>query len=412
MDLLRHLAAACLALTLPFSAGAAEPAIEVEYRYDGAGNDPLHSAFIDIDDNVILAGAHGNTNTATANISFVSKLDPYGRELWSRTLPANNPTNIAVQSDRNGIVIAAYDSATEFGSFSVFDPSGNVIGGATLPALAYWMERTLAIRVGRDETFVMARSTQVLRYAYDGSLLWGRSFSTVPNSYLRQIALTDSGTTYAVGNAYIGALGGTYPIVSAISPEGAELWSHVGSQPAVGYAVREDSSGNAIVAAQSSAGIILSTYSPAGIQLATTTLTFGGPDTFINIDLDETDNIYLLTISANSYVVSKLDSSHTVLWSKPLDVVARSLDVDPLGHFAISGSLKSSNFYTQKAVALSFDADGNEIWRHAMPNNSMGRFAAIRRTGEIYAGGQTLNGYDGAAYLHRYRACGCTTCAQ
>lgn len=407
MSLARFAGGLLLAAVLPITAFAVQPNTEVEYLYSSPGDDPLNSAVIDVDGNLVIAGARPNNAGATANSYYVAKYDTYGRELWNTSF-SNGGSKIEIKVDRDGTIVAALGGG-EFGALEIFDADGNDLLHVPAAGLAYWLTPTLRIELGPNQSIYMGRADGVLRYDYSGNLLWSRPFSGT----VYDIGLGPDGNFYAVGVTWNAAQSTNNARVTSFDGNGNLRWTQTYGTGASASHLRFDSNGELLVFGTENADLTMRKFTLDGVLLGSASYDFGIPESVVGVDLDENDNAYVLSKAANNIVTSKLDTNGTLQWSNVLapssDNYPGAIDVDPLGNVAIVGS-SGFNFWSQVMRTVAYDTDGNELWTKQYTTTSLGKFVQIGRTGEVYAGGQEIHYPVGDVFVQRLRLCPCTQC--
>jgi len=100
--------------------------------------------------------------------------------------------------------------------------------------------------------------------------------------------------------------------------------------------------------------------------------------------VDSTGNLYFVSFTAGTYLISKVDSSGNEVWSKSYatqsSVSHPFFDLDGQGNLVLTGYFSDRQTGTSPGVITKFDADGNLLWTKRIsgsnPNGIAGNFAS------------------------------------
>ena len=412
-------------LAIPFAVGAVEPNTELDVRFDDGGGEPLHSAAMDIEGNIILSAGRGNSSGATSNSYYVAKFDSFGREQWRRTYTPGTASwfgqssNITV--DRDGNIFMVISQSYNFGGIVKYDRDGNeqVLSlGQGVPSS--W-EHRVGVELDADGNIYLRAANYLQKFDPAGNQLWNRRFFVHWASWVRDIKVDAAGNVYAVGRGWNSATSSNDAIIAKYDTDGNELWSdrYYSGGNSEAKAMRFDSSGNIVVFGHGMFGaasndLLTLRYDPAGNQLAVNNYDYGGSDVASDFELDEQDNVYVLGENSNDFLTAKYAPNGQELWSQRLDDSRddrpMAIDVDVFGNVAVTGS-GGYNHYGQQMITIAYDTDGVELWRKKeSTGNSFGTWVGFGRTGGVHAAGWTLPNSSGDAVVYRYRLCPCTSC--
>lgn len=422
---IRRFAAALVAAALPIAALAVEPNTELHVVYSSAGGDPLTSAAIDIEGNLILNGARGNSSGPTSNSYYLAKYDSFGRELWTRSYSSGQGSYFgplsSIETNRNGDIFMVLSESYVFGRIVRFDRDGNqqvLTPGESVP---YNWEHGVGLALAEDGSIYMRAANTVRRYDANGALLWSKRLATHNASWVRDLKVDAAGNAYAVGKSWSTPTN-TYDLyVAKFDASGNELWNYryFNGNFSEGFKLRLDSSGDVVAlgqgtTAQGDIDVVIVRLAPDGSLQAADSHDFGGLDFAVDFDLDEQDNVYALVRGNNDFVTAKFNPAGVLQWTARVDAGSDdrpgAIDVDVFGNVAVSGST-GYNYYGQQLLTFAYDTHGVQLWqRHETVGNSLGGWVQFGRTGEVYAGGWTLPTNTGDAFINRYRLCPCTSC--
>ena len=405
---------------LPSVGFAVEPHTEMEIVYDGGDRDPLNSADIDVDGNVYLSGARGNSNGATSNTYYLAKYDSFGREQWVSTYVTGTGSSYgpseAIDVDRDGNVYMVISESYNFGRIIKFDAQGahqELTLGSTVP---YAWDHSVGIQVQRSGDIFVRKGNSVEQRDNSGALVWSKLFLDHWSSSVRDMEVDSSNNLYAVGKVWNGSENTNNAGVMKIDSFGNELWRYQLSGQSDAYRSSLDSSGNLVVAAIqiNSSGnwdMTLLKLSPSGALLSNQSYDFGGSDLVTDFALDENDFRYALIKGAGGFITVKIAPDGTQLWSQTYypgrKGAPSALAVDIHGGVFVTGGYGN---YDQKFVTIKYDQDGVEEWLKIDGEyGSRGQWIRYGRTGEVYVAGAGRFSSSNA-HMFRYRVCPCTTC--
>lgn len=381
--------------------------------YTGSGGTvDTGAAATDSSGNVFVAGntdvgLDGNTLTGTTDF-YVTKYSASGARLWTKQLGTSSQDT------------KAYGVAT--------DSSGNVfVTGLTTGPLD---GNSL---IGDVDYFIT-------KYNSSGVKQWTKQLGKSSGFAQTYAIATDSaGNFYVAGRTDSGLDGNTVTgnfdlFVVKFNSSGTRQWTRqmgVSGRSASAYGVATDSSGNVFVVGQSSGALdgisnqgpydgFVVKYNASGTKLWTKILDQSLTDvTSEGVATDSSGNVIITGWTDSAYagntltgtrdvLISKYDSSGTVLWNKQLgvaseDTIGQAVATDSFGNIFVSGyttggldgnTLKGSeDFFVTK-----YSSSGLLQWTKQMgvsAQSTEGYGIAIDSSGRLYIGGTTTGGLDG-----------------
>ncbi|HEY3053227.1 MAG TPA: SBBP repeat-containing protein [Thermoanaerobaculia bacterium] len=356
---------------------------------------------VDPSGNVYLAGDAGNY--------ALVKYSPGGNLVWDRRLPTNGQCNfspdadLAIDSQSNLIITHRKWSEAESGcicAMTKFDPNGNELWSKTSPLGCDFVAIDGADGVNVFGKPGISFSTQ--KYSTDGTLQWAAYLAGNYASYTFGIAAHTDGAVYLLTN---GPQTDNDDIVLAkFSPSGTEEWAATynggtGADDWPGGIVL-DSAGNAYVVGYSDTDgedgpnghdIVTLKYSPNGQLVWSRRYTsgqtgYGSGDLYYDpwpaaITLDTQGNVVVAgrspggTATKYDYAVIKYDPNGTELWSRRYngpgncDDQARDVVTSPAGNVYVVG-VSVDSCPPNNAASLyvaQYDSAGSSIGQDRQP---------------------------------------------
>ena len=378
---------------------------EVSVTYDGAAQDPVNSAAVDLYGNMYITG----TNSGSY---FTAKYNSYGSEVWLRFHDTGTSSWFGkfdtMIVDRDSNVYVALSESYNFGRILKYDADGNetvlVAGGGT----PYNHDHKIGLELdsAQDNLFLRASNT-ISKVSFNGGAGWSQLLHN-SNTWVRDIAIDDSGNVYAVGRSqYLSGNGTTDVIVKKFDSNGNELWVQhwfeTGTQAEDAFGIELDSTGNAYILVQANnynsacSGCTTSSvvsFDSNGLELGSVAL--NGTDGYLAGALKVVnDKIYVTMRSKSGFILTtqKLNLDLSLVWSTDYSggySVPKGLDVDGLGNVVVG-------FEGQYNMAtVEYDMNGTELWTQTGAG-SRSAFVKFGVTGEVYAAG-----YKFDAFMYRY----------
>lgn len=399
---------------------AVEPNTELEIVYDGGDRDPLNSAAIDVDGNILLSGARGNSSGATSNTYYLAKYDSYGREQWVSTYVTGFGSYYgqmnAIDVDRNGNTYMVISESYRFGSVIKFDSDGasQVLNdGASVP---YYWDHSVGIKVDPSADIYVRKGNTVEKRDRAGTLIWSSQFLGETSNSVRDMIFDGADNLFATGKAWNSTESKYNAAVAKYDGFGNELWRYQTSGTSEAVAVSFDSSGNIVVLASErddtyNTDLLILKLDPFGNLINSQSYDYGTVDLPRDFKVDENDFVYALMSGNNDFLTAKFAADGTQLWSQRYDGgrkdLPTALDVDIEGGVFVTGGFGN---YDRRFVTIKYDTNGVQDWLKIDGDyGSWGSWIQFGRTGEVYVGGAGRFNSSNAS-MYRYRVCPCTNC--
>ncbi len=330
--------------------------------------------------------SQGNVYATSNAWSYTTgKLDPDGRQLWTRSVLGGTGTqslDLAVDSQDN-VVVAGYQEGIGGGFLTTkYDPDGNtlwsVITSHGLSDEGFRVAIDAADNIyvtGRSFTPLFAHIYQTVKFAPDGNELWFDRFEHFGGEP-RAIDVTPDGRVMVTGDS--ANLFGTI----CYDTDGGVLWwdtfpgldgaEHGVITPAGDVYV----SGTAIVG--SSIGAVLH-YSPSGtLEWVGTYNTPGSAwDRYRRLAVHSDGSVVAVGQGGPGYLswsVVRFNSNGDLAWavaqpdSNSNDGWATDVALDAAGAAYVTGFASYGSFGSfVRSVAIKYDALGNEVWNYPIP---------------------------------------------
>jgi len=396
--------------SLPMLVSAETVFEEVSVMYDGGGQDPVNSAAVDIDGNMYMTG--GRTDSAGVRTYYIAKYDSYGQEEWVRDHSTGRASWLApfntMTVDRAGNAYITLSESYNFGKTLKYDANGNetvLVEGSGIP---YSYDRRVSLTLDKDENNLFLRaSNSIKKISLNGGTGWTQPLHNA-NTWVRDIAVDDTGNVYAVGRTiYLSGNGTSDIVVKKFDSNGNELWARhwyeEGKQSEDAYGLELDSNGNVYILVQTINEENLCLYCITSSIVSfnsngdlTSSAVLNGTDGYLAGDMMVADDKVYVTMrrkATSVLIAQKLDTDLSLVWSTEYSggiSTPRGLDVDGLGNIVV-GIQAQYNMATVK-----FDIYGTELWTQVGDGNSPA-FVKFGTTGEVYAAGANVD-----AFMYRY----------
>ena len=404
-----------------------------------SGNATANS-FVGDGSNLTNLPGGGNVTEATASGTLAD---------GSKVIVNSDGTVSAVSQSAFGWIVTLGDSSPEYGESIAVDSSGNVyISGQTRPVGDYdcfvakynssgtlqW-QRSLGgnssdygYSVAVDSsgnvyvtgiTFSQGQGSAdilIAKFNSSGTVQWKRLLGSSNADYGNGIAVDSSGNSYITGYAASATYGQDDIITAKYDTNGNIQWQRIlgGTGNDGGTAIAVDSSGNSYITGYtngSGAGnydMLLVKYNSSGTIQWQKTVGASNTDWGEGIALDSSGNIYLAgytnaTSGAGSYdfVVSKLNSSGTVQWSRTLGGSSldygRAIAVDSSGNVYITGETASTGTGMYEGLIAKYNSSGVLQWQRILygSQNEFLKGVGVDNSGNFYVGGRTASSGEG-----------------
>jgi len=407
------LALAGMLTSVPILVSAETVFEEISITYDGGGFDSVNSAAVDINGNMYITGGRNAGANQYPEAHYTVKFDSYGREQWARIYSTGQsswfaPFNTMIV-DRNSNAYVALSESYNFGKILKYDADGNetvLLEGGGIP---YSYDRSIGLELDKGENNLYLRaSNSIKKVSLDGGAGWTQLLHN-SNTWVRDIAIDDSGNVYAVGRTiYLTGNGTTDVVVKKFDSNGNELWVQhwyeAGKQNEDAHGLELDSNGNVYILVQTvnyessclyciTSSIV--NFSSNGAVVSSVAL--NGTDGFLAGGIKVADDKLYVTMrrkATNVLIVQKLNTDLSLVWSTEYSggvSPPRGLDVDGLGNVVVGIRGAQNNMATVK-----FDLYGSELWTQDGSGYDS-RFVKFGTTGEVYAAGSTFD-----AFIYRY----------
>lgn len=397
-------------ISLPMLVSAETVFEEISVTYDGGGQDPVNSAAVDVNGSMYITGGR----TVSGGTSYyIAKYDSYGREEWVRIHSTGQSSWFAhfntMTVDRNSNAYVALSESSNFGKILKYDADGNetvLVEGGGIP---YNYDHRVGLELDKNENNLYLRASySIKKISLNGGADWTQLLHNL-NTWVRDIAVDDSGNVYAVGRTqYLTGNGTTDVIVKKFDSNGNEIWVQhwyeAGKQNEDAYGLELDSNGNVYILVQATnfesscsyctTSSIVS-FSSNGDVLGSVVL--NGTDGYLAGNIKVADDKVYVTMQRKGTTVliaQKLNTDLSLAWSTEYSgsiLKPKGLDVDGLGNVVVGIQAEYGIMSTVK-----FDMYGTELWTQNGDGNDSS-FVKFGTTGEVYAAGSKLD-----AFMYRY----------
>lgn len=415
------LALAGMLTSLPILVSAETVFEEISITYDGGGYANISSAAVDVSGNMYITGGRNNVGVSQYPTGhYIAKYDSYGREQWVRIYSLEQPSWFAPSTiivDRNSNAYVALTQGNDFGKVLKYDIDGNesvLLEGGGIP---YSYSRGVGFELDKGENNLYLRASNAIKkISLDGGVGWTQLLHN-SNTWVRDIAVDDSGNVYAVGRTvYLTGNGTSDVIVKKFDSNGNELWVRhwyeEGKQSEDARGLELDSNGNVYI-------LVGTTNFERSCSYCTTAsvVSFNSNgDVIGSTVLNDTDGYWAGTIKVADdqvyvtmrnratigLVVQKLDTDLSLIWSteypRGVSRIPRGgLDVDGLGNVIVGIQVRNQPNNALGMVTVKFDMYGTELWEQNGDGSYSG-FVKFGTIGKIYAAGAA----GGEAFMYRY----------
>ena len=399
------------------------------------------TSFVGDGSNLTNLPGGGNVTEATASGTLAD---------GSKVIVNADGTVSAITETGSGWIVTLGDSSPEYGESIAVDSSGNVyISGQYRPVGDYdcfvakynssgvlqW-QRSLggnssdygySVAVdGSGNVYVVGMTFSqgqgsadilIAKFNSSGAAQWKRLLGDSGADYGYGIAVDSSGNSYITGYSASAAYGQDDIITAKYDTNGNIQWQRIlgGTGNDGGTAIAVDSSGNSYITGYtngSGAGnydMLLAKYNSSGTIQWQKTVGASTTDWGEGITVDSSGNIYIAGYTnaasgAGSYdfVVSKLNSSGAVQWSRTLGGsgldYGRDIAVDSSGNVYVTGETSSPGNGMYEGLIAKYNSSGVLQWQRLLYGSSNDYFKGIEvdNSGNFYVGGRTASSGEGS----------------
>ena len=333
----------------------------------GIKEDQASSIWQTLDGGYLVGGTTISYGTGITSAAFLTKVDPSGNQIWSKTFggTGHDYINSIYRTSDGGYIVTGMTHEIMDGDILVmkFDSSGNRTWTKSYAGSAGYSDTAASIQQTSDGGYIIAGSLGVytrsalnsdfliMKLDPSGSQVWAKNYDATSNENAASVQQTSDGGYIVVGHTAVDDI----------------------------LAMKFDSSGN-----------------------RTWTKKMGGSNLDHARFVQQTsDGGYIITGDTDSYgsgntdiLVVKIDSSGNQTWAKTYGGSradsASSIQQTSDGGYILSGSTRRPDNYVN-LVVVKIDSFGNQTWAKIFGGNSYSQSAqSVRQTSD---GGYIVGGY-------------------
>jgi hypothetical protein len=356
---------------------------QFEMILGGVNNDWGNSVVQTSDGGFLVAGVTCSFDSANQDM-FVSKFDPYGRRIWTKTIggPREDECNTVIETSDGGFVLSgttkSFGAGDEDWLLVKFDSSGNnvwtkIIGGSLEDGWGRMIESS-----DGSEVIVGWTGANLLLAKLDssGNYLWAKTLSVPDGCHGYSVTEASDGGLVVTGFKTLYVTDGEDILLAKFDASGNHLWTKIlgGQRNDHPYFVIEVSDSGLVVTGwtesfdASSTDLFLTKLDASGNHLWTRRLNLTGND--IGTSIIEVDDGLVVTGYAKAFepdsavlLLTKFDTSGNHLWTRILgeaswdqgNAVIEASD----GKLAVTGYTNSFGVSKKDLLFAMFDVSGN-----------------------------------------------------